>query len=144
MNKSTRFFSIAALAMLVLGALSSCAAPQPAGLSDAQISGVTENVLQALNENDYARFIQDFSDEMKAAFSEAQFIQLRDLLQTTSGSYLSLGEPSLSNAQGYVVYRFPCQFDLEEVIVTITFKIGGEQVEGLFFTSPNLRSSGGQ
>jgi hypothetical protein len=80
---------------------------------------------------------------MTAAFTEDQFNQLRDLLQTSSGNYLSIGTPTLSNAQGYVIYQFPCQFDREEVTVTITFAIGGDKVEGLFFTSPNLRSSGG-
>jgi hypothetical protein len=144
MNKNNKLIRCLGLVALLLAALSACAAPQPAGLTDEQVSAVTDNVLEALNDNDYARFTQDFSQEMLAAFSEDQFTQLRDLLQTSSGNYLSIGAPTLSNAQGYVIYQFPCQFDREEVTVTITFKIGGDKVEGLFFTSPNLRSSGGQ
>jgi len=145
MNKMTRFVSMAGLALLGLVMVSACTAPvlKPAGLTDEQVSTLTENVLQALNDNDYSGFTQDFSDAMKAAFSQDKFTQLRDLLQRTSGNYVSIGKPALSNAQGYATYQFPCQFDREEVTVTITFKIGGDKVEGLFFTSPNLRSSGG-
>jgi hypothetical protein len=144
MNRKIRFVALTGIVVLLLAGLSACAAPEPAGLTDEQVSAVTENALLALNEGDYARFTQDFSDQMIAALPEAKFDQLRDLLQTTSGNYLSIGTPVLTNAQGFATYRFPCQFDLEEVTVTITFTIGGDKVEGLFFTSPNLRSSGGQ
>ncbi len=143
MNKMIRFTSLVGLIVFILAGASACAAPQPAGLTDEQVSAVTENILQAMNDNDYASFTQDFSGQMIAAFTEDQFNQLRDLLQTSSGSYVSIGKPTLSNAQGYVIYQFPCQFDREEVTVTITFAIDGDKVEGLFFTSPNLRGSGG-
>lgn len=141
MSGNAKHYSLPALAALLLLVLSGCAAPQPAGLTDQQVSALTGNILQALDENDYPRFVQDFSDPMLAAFSEDQFSQLRDMLQAASGSYVSIGELNLSNAQGYAVYRLSCQYDLETVTVTITFAIDGEKVEGLFFTSPNLRKA---
>jgi hypothetical protein len=139
-NGSIHAFAVLAGALVILSA---CAAPQPAGLTDEQVSALTENALTALNEGDYARFTQDFSGEMLAAIPEEQFVQLRDMVQASSGDFISIGKPTMTNAQGYAVYRFPCQFDLEEVTVTITFKINGDKVEGLFFDSPNLRSAGG-
>jgi hypothetical protein len=143
MKQKTYLMPVAGLFLVALSLLSACTAPQPAGLTNEGVAAVTENALQALNDGDYTRFVRDFSDPMKTAFSEDQFVQLHDLLQSTSGKFLSVGKLYLSNdqTQGFAVYRIPCQFELEEVVVTITFRIGGDQVEGLYFTSPNLRAS---
>lgn len=141
MSGNANHYFLPALAALLLLVLSGCAAPQPAGLTDAQVSALTGNILQALDENDYPLFVQDFSDPMLAAFPEDQFTLLRDMLQAASGDFVSVGEANLSNAQGYAVYRLSCQYELETVTVTITFTIGGDKVEGLFFTSPNLRKA---
>ena len=43
--------------------------------------------------------------------------------------------PALSNSGEYAVYRIRCQYELEDVMVTLIFKIDGTQVEGLFFDS---------
>ena len=126
------------LTALLAFALSGCSPPKPAGLADEQIISLTENILQALDENDYDKFIQDFSEPMVNAFAQEQFADLRDMLQATSGNFVSVGELGLSNRQGYAVYRIPCKYELETVTVTITFAIEGDKVEGLFFTSPNL------
>jgi len=133
--------SISILALTLIVATSGCAKPQPAGLTDAQVGTTLTNILQALNSNDYQGFKQDFSDAMVNAFSQDQFTKLHDLIQTTSGNYLSMGTPSLLNQNGYVVYRFPCKFDKENVIATLTFLIGGTKVEGLFFDSTALRAA---
>jgi hypothetical protein len=127
------------VAMMLL--VSGCGAlkPQPAALTNEQLGQVTENILKALEQGNYTDFSRDFSDQMRAAFPEEQFNKLRDLLQNASGKHISCGEASLLNNQGYAVYRFPCKFDKEDVTVTITLKINGDKVEGLFFDSQNLR-----
>jgi len=121
--------------------LTSCQAPKPAALSNDQVVQVVDGTLKAINTGDFQSFTQDFSDEMKKAFSEGQFTSLADLLMNTSGSYVSCvdSEPELSNNQGYAVYRLACKYDLESVLVTATFKVDGDKVEGLFFDSTNLR-----
>jgi hypothetical protein len=126
------------LLFVALVALSGCSAPQPAGLTDEQLVSVIENVLRSLDEDDYDNFVQDFSEPMVDAFTPESFTDLRNMLQETSGNFVSLGELGLSNRQGYALYRIPCQYELETVTVTITFAIDGDKVEGLFFTSPNL------
>jgi hypothetical protein len=126
------------LAFVGFVALSGCGTPQPAGLTDEQLVSLTEKVLRSLDEDDYDNFIQDFSEPMVNAFTPESFTDLRNMLQETSGNFVSLGELGLSNRQGYAVYRIPCQYELETVTVTITFAIDGNKVEGLFFTSPNL------
>lgn len=120
---------------------SACGEAKPAGLTDDQVMEVTAGILTAIDRNDYAGFQDDLSDEMAAVFTEEQFGQLRDLLQANSGSYVSMDNPELSNSGGYAVYRIRCQYELEDVIVVVTFKIDGTLVEGLFFDSPNLRSA---
>jgi hypothetical protein len=141
MIKIQKFYALAFLALTMIIATSSCAKPQPAGLTDDQVGTVVENILTAINNNDYQKFMQDFSDAMISTFPEAQFTQLRDLLQKASGNYASMGTPTLLNQNGYALYRIPCKFDKEDVIVTVTFTVGGNKVEGLFFDSTNLRSA---
>jgi hypothetical protein len=140
MNKIFKVFALVTLALALL-ASSGCAAPKPAGLSDGQLSSTTESILKALDTNDYAAFTQDFSDKMISVFTQAQFTKLHDLLQGASGHFVSLGTPSLVNNQGYAIYRFPCKYEKETVYVTITFLIGGQKVDGLFFDSVNLRKA---
>jgi hypothetical protein len=121
--------------------LASCQPPKPAALSNDQVVQVVEIILSAIDAGDYKSFTQDFSDDMKNAFSEQQFTSLTDMLQNASGNYVSCAnsEPALSNNQDYAIYRLACTYTLESVIVTITFKIDGDKVEGLFFDSTNLR-----
>jgi hypothetical protein len=140
MNKKIKYFSALALAILLV-VTSGCSKPQPAGLTDEQVTSLTENVLKALDANDYQKFVQDFSDQMNKAFPQEQFAKLQTMLQTSSGKYVSIGVPALTNNQGYAVYRIPCKYENETVYVTITFLIGGQKVEGLFFDSVNLRKA---
>jgi hypothetical protein len=140
MNKIGKLFAMLALVTILL-VTSGCAAPKSAGVTDQLVATTTENVLKSIDANDYQAFTQDFSNQMKNAFTEDQFIKLRDMLQTASGTYVSIGTPSLTNNQGYAVYRFPCKYKNETVFVTITFLIGGDKVEGLFFDSVNLRKA---
>lgn len=136
--KSNKIISILAIAIISLFFLSGCIEVKPAGISNEQVAAITENTLLALNENDYRKFTLDFGVQMSDAFSEEQFNQLCTMLQNTSGNYISLGTPSVSNSQGYAIYQFPAKFEKEDVLVTITFAVGGNKIEGLFFKSPNL------
>ena len=121
--------------------LTGCQPPKPAALTNDQVVQVVDNFLKAVTAGDYQTFAQDFSDEMKNGFTLEMFTSLADLLKNASGNYISYAdtEPELSNNQGYAVYRLVCQFDLESVVVTMTFKVDGDKVEGLFFDSANLR-----
>jgi hypothetical protein len=141
MKKIQKAFALIFLAWTLIVVTSGCTKPQPAGLNDMQVGAAAENILQAINANDSQKFVQDFSDAMKSAFPETEFTKLRDMIQKTSGNYLSMSSPTLLNQNGYAIYHFPCKFEKEDVIVTVTFTIGGDKVEGLFFDSTNLRSA---
>jgi hypothetical protein len=136
----TKLYSVVSLLIALSIMATGCAAPKPAALTDDEVIVMTQNVLTALDANDYAAFTRDYSPDMLAAYSEAQFTQLRELLQSASGKFVSTGKLSLSNNQGYAVYRIICKYEQEDVVVTIVFKVDGKQIEGLFFDSPNLRT----
>ncbi len=132
---------IVILAAMILSLTSGCAKPQPAGLTDDQLTAVAENALRALDANDYTQFTQDFSDQMNAAFTQEQFTTLRTMLQTASGMFVSVDKPSsLTNNKGYALYRFPAKYERETVYVTLSFLVGGEKIEGLWLDSSNLRN----
>jgi hypothetical protein len=122
--------------------LSACVAPQPGSLSDEQVTQVAETILQAIISGDHASFVSSFTDEMKTLSPADEFENLRTLLSESSGQYTGTKTgPALSNLQGYAAYDFSCQFEKETVTMRVTFKIGGDKVEGLFFDSPNLRQT---
>ena len=124
--------------------LSGCQPPQPASLSNDQVVSVVDNILTGINTRDYPAFSQDFSPNLAAAIPETQFTGLALMLRKANGNYISCADaqPELSNSQGYAVYRINCKFEVESVIVTVTFKTGAAQVEGLYFDSANLRKLG--
>lgn len=142
-SKNLRSIPICTAISLLAILLSACATlqPKPAGLSNEQAGQAAETVLQAIDAGDHTGFTQDFSEEMKKAFPETEFSKLRDLLANASGQYQSIGEPTLSNNGDFAIYSFPAQYEKERVTVTVTFKIGGDKVEGLFFDSQNLRKA---
>jgi hypothetical protein len=121
--------------------LAGCQPPKPAAISNDQVVQVVENTLSAIDAGDYQGFTQDFSDEIKKAFSEEQFTSLAGMLKNASGNYVSCADsdPVLPNNQGYAIYRLTCTYALESVIVSVTFKVDGDKIEGLFFDSTNLR-----
>lgn len=134
--------TILALILVLLATACGALNPKPAALSNEEVRQLAESSLQALSSGDKEAFIQDFSDQMKAIYTDDQFENLRNLLAENSGAFVSCeGEPQLSNAQGYVRYSFPCKYEQEEVVVTFVFEIDGSLVEGLFFNSANLRKA---
>ena len=140
-NKTPTVFLTLALVSALL--FTGCQAPKPSSLSNDKVVEEIVNILTSINAGDYAGFSRDFSPDMLTAIPAAQFTSLVDMLQKASGKYMSCDTtPQLSNKQGYTLYRLSCKFELESVIVTVTFKTGGAQVEGLFFDSTNLRKVG--
>ncbi len=139
MKLNRKSLPVSVLFLVLVAGLSGCLPAKKSGLSDQQVASVTENILKALNENNYPAFIHDFSPQMKSAFPPVKFGQLRTMLYDASGNFLYMDQPSLSNNEGYVIYTFPSKYADEMVNVMVTFVIGGQEVEGLFFDSANLR-----
>jgi hypothetical protein len=134
-----------ALAVIASGCVS--ASPQPvsaqAKADVVNFSGpIADNILEALNIGDYARFSRGFSGTMKASIDQDRFNQLRSNIFVISGKYLSRrSEPEVDELGGYYRATYSASFvDESPVYMLLTFKKGdaNHTVEGLFFSSKKL------
>ena len=106
---------------------------------------MTENILQSLNNNDYAGFSKDFSDTLKNTITAHVFLSLHDLISQTSGKYISKSTPKLYETEeldiSYDVYDYPCEFEKESVFVAVSTNPDSGKVEGILFDSDALRKA---
>ena len=103
---------------------------------------IAENILQSLNNNDYQGLIRDFSEEMIHATPTEEFINLRELLDSKVGAYISKTPGRVVRDGEYIAVFYTACFENEdEVTVRVVFKEDDEthKVYGLWFDSPKLR-----
>ena len=93
MNKKI-LIAIIVLAVIIGGAY--FVIKQKSTLSEEQISQlqeyadpITENILQAINEDDYAKFSKNFTLEMKETIPENSFLEISTMIKSTIGDYIS-------------------------------------------------------
>ena len=110
----------------------------------AYASQITENILLAMNENDYAKFSEHFNEAMKNALPEATFQQTVSQIEEALGDYVSKTFWKLETVDGYTdVYYvyYKAKFTLED---EVTVKVGFLETEGkvyvggLWFDHPEL------
>jgi hypothetical protein len=84
---------------------------------------MTENILLAMNEDDYPRFSQDFDEQMKAVFNEAQYNQTIPAIKAKIGQYVSKEYVSAEYKDGFTVVVYKARFSQEanDIIVTSVF-----------------------
>ena len=106
---------------------------------------MTENLLVAMNESNYANFSKDLDSRMKKAIPESSFPNLISQINGKIGKYVTgskVFQKALKEKQ-YIKVVYTAQFTEEPkgVIVTVVFvKVNGEmKVAGLWFNSPKLR-----
>jgi hypothetical protein len=100
----------------------------------------TENVLTALNDDDYAAFIEDFNQQMKSVTSQTSFDQLYDMIKTKVGKYVSMEFESVTEQNNIITVRYLTQYTNEPSGVWITISFDSSQkVAGLFFNSPKIK-----
>ena len=108
---------------------------------DMKITTISENVVVSLNDGNYNSFIKDFSPEMKKELNKSNFLELRDLINNTSGEYVVKLYSGKTTKDGYEVYYYDCVFKKEgSVSLVISFRINSYLVEGLWFDSTNIRN----
>jgi hypothetical protein len=122
--------------------LTGCQSPIPSSLPDGQVVQAVDGILKAFYTGDFAGAVRDMSAEMKKVFDETKFTNMADYIKQTYGNYHSCNGAliDLSNNQGYAVYRLPCSFDLGIVTVSVAYKTGSAQVEGLYLDSKTMRT----
>lgn len=138
-SKLSLFIFIAIISSFVVSGCSGLQA-KPSALSIEDVTVATEKLLIAIEEDDYESFTPGMSETMLGAFTESEFREMKTMLSETSGNLVSCSDPALLNQEEYAVYRVPCEFEKEDVTVTVVYEIGGNEIDGLFFDSPGLRA----
>jgi hypothetical protein len=143
MTYKTRFLILSFLVLSAVAMLASCGPPGTASVSEDYIHLLAENKMQAFNEGDYVTFCQDFSAQLKEAFTEENFISFRETVLDSSGRFETITNSRISRTQdrNYVAYIFTTKFEEENVTLTLVYAIDGDQVEGIFFNAPKLNQA---
>lgn len=104
---------------------------------------ITDNLLEGFNQNNYTQYSRDFSTEMSQALGKTEFEQNRALILSKIGSYVSRGNPVVTESGDFLVVNYKADFEQEQgVDIRVVFHKGDEshQMYGLWFNSPKLRS----
>lgn len=127
--------SIGAVVVVAIAACGPAAGSDP-GLRTVDQERATEmaqDALQALNDGDYAGYSEHWSDEMKAAIKEADFLAFRDQVMANLGEYVSIEDVELTSvAEGTYRYVFTVAFERGEADLAFGFHEGSNQVQGVF------------
>jgi len=104
---------------------------------------ITENILSAMNEDNYAKYSEHFDQAMKNAIPEAAFKETNTAIKEKIGNYTSKEIQKAEKKDQYTVTYYKAKFTEEtnDVIVKVVFSEsnGKMYVSGLFLDSPNLR-----
>lgn len=133
--------------MLLLSVtISGCFAQQPpVDATKTYADPMTENMLLAMNEDNYARFSQDFDGQMKNTLNETQYNNTIPAIKAKIGNYLSKEFVAAENKDGYTMVMYKAKFSEESGDVTVrsifSEKNGKRYVSGLWLDSPKLRGN---
>jgi hypothetical protein len=104
---------------------------------------ITENILIAMNENNYTKYSEHFDATMKNALPEAVFHETNTLITSKIGAYDSkeFWKAEGKNQYAIVYYKATFTQESDDVIIKVVFQeIAGEnKVSGLWMDSPKLR-----
>lgn len=135
-------------AILVMGLVPlGCGATQPS-LVETEVRAYSdpavENILQAMNDADYARFSAGFNALMKKTITPDAFNELENRVINTVGKYQYKQLVNLQRSNQYVVTTYQANYTGEPAGVTVTVSFeyidGKNYVAGLYFNSPKLRA----
>ncbi len=104
---------------------------------------IVDNLLEAFNHQNYTRYSQDFSNEMKHGLNESTFEETYTQIVSRIGLYVRRGEALVTQNGDFVTAIYRADFDQEQgVEIRLVFKKGDEshQIYGLWFNSPKLGS----
>ena len=139
LKRMARIAGIILALLVVVTAVSSCTKkPEPE-----YASSIAEAILLAVNENDYAKYSEHFTEVMKNAVPEAVFQEINAVVKAKIGSYVSKSFWKVEDKDLYTIVYYKAKFtqEPEDVVVKVVFQeIDGEiYVAGLWFDSPKLR-----
>ena len=105
---------------------------------------MTENILIAMNEDNYPQFSKDFDSQMKTMLNETVYQQKIPGIKSKIGQYQSKEFVSSKDKGGYTIVFYKAKFsqEPEEVIVQsiLSQENGKYFISGFWLDSPNLRN----
>ncbi|SMD15793.1 DUF3887 domain-containing protein [Sporomusa malonica] len=109
------------------------------------VDQLTENMLVAMNENDYNRFSRDFDDQMRVDLDEAKYKSTVPAITAKIGKYLSKDFVGLEKKDQYTIVVYRANFSLEPDGVTVRSVVGDKNdkkvISGFWLDSPKLRGN---
>lgn len=133
--------------VVLLSVLMACA-PQARVLNETEKNAVlayseskTDNLMQGINQNDYAMFSRDFSDQMKNAIPQTGLNDLRNKVIAKIGNYVSRRVDRVEEIGGNVAVVYNAKFEKDEpVALRVVFESAEpHRITGLWFDSAKLR-----
>lgn len=107
---------------------------------------MAENILIAINQENYQEFVKDLSDKMQSELSEeifdTQMVALKDIIgDYQEGSKEMLTTEDVDKNLIRVIYNTQYTNEKENVIVTVVFNKdeNNRKIEGFFMNSPKLQ-----
>ncbi len=145
MNKKICLFLVS---MLLLCSLAGCAQKVNSTEIKKYADDITEKMLLAQNDDNYANYIENTDSQFKGAVSEEKMKQADKMIRDKIGNYVPGSKQfkdaanSTQNNQKLVAVRYNAKFtnETEDVLVTMIFDDNDlHQVGGIFLNSPKLR-----
>jgi hypothetical protein len=129
-------FATALLLLFVLGSCGVQEAVEPVtALTEEQVTGIAENMLQAYNSGDYSAFERDLAPAGQLLLTEQAFNELRDELLASAGEFVSIEsvEAVPGGSEGHSQWQVTASFQNTTQSLTLTFDDETNRVEGLEF-----------
>ena len=139
MTRTVQLFALAAIAVLAIGAYSltnttTAAAPAERAVGEVQATEIATNALNGLNAGDYAAWTRDWSESMKSAIKEADFLAFRDQLVAAKGKFVAIDDVTVaSNKPGTYRYSFTVAFEQGTATLGFSFVGDSPKFEGVFY-----------
>lgn len=133
-------------ALILLIILPGCSAQQIPLIEVKQYAdSITENILMAMNEDNYSRFSQDFDEQMKDGLDETKYYNTIPGMKKKIGQYISKELVSAERKDQFVVVTYKAKFSEEsgDVIVRSVFsdRNGKKYISGFWMDSQKLRGN---
>lgn len=139
-----KIFLLTSLILLIL--LPGCWAQQnPLDEVTEYADSMTENILVAMNEDDYSRFSQEFDEQMKMGLDEATYYNTIPGMKSKIGQYITKELVAVEKKDQFIVVTYKAKFSEEsgDVIIRSVFSdINGKKyISGFWMDSKKLRGN---
>ena len=105
---------------------------------------MTENILVAMNEDNYLHFSKDFDEPMKNALNEKEYQETIPAIKDKIGNYISKEFVSIEKKDQYTIIIYKAKFDQEpdDVIIrtVLSENNGNFLISGFWVNSPKLQN----